>query len=308
MTIEAAEKIWINGSLIPWEESKVHILTHGLHYGTGAFEGIRCYDTPEGPAVFRLREHLERQERSARKILISVPYSIDELTHATHEVIRANNLDECYIRPTVFRSYGDMSPSPGSPAVDVMVAVWRWGAYLGAEGLVNGIRTTISSWRRHDSDSLPPDAKVTGAYLNSSIAKQLALSAGFEEAIMLNSEGYVCEGSGENIFIVKRGAIITPPLWSGPLPGITRDTIITVARDAGIEVREELVTRSALLEADEIFLTGTAAEVTPVRAVDAWEFEAPGPITALLQERYFQIVKGKDSKYSDWLDIVASTR
>jgi branched-chain amino acid aminotransferase len=304
MPIESVEKVWMNGKLVDWENATVHVLTHALHYGTGVFEGIRCYETPRGPAVFRLRDHLERMERSGKIFMMDIPYSVDKLVSATHELITINKLQSCYVRPIAFRGYGEVGVNPEASPVDVTIAVWRWGAYLGEDALKNGVRMTISSWRRHDLNIIPPAAKVTGAYINSVAAKQEAVHKGFDEAILLNTQGYVSEATGENIFIVTDGEILTPPLAAGPLPGITRSTIFTIAADLGMPIRESLISRSDLYLAEEMFCSGTAAEVTPVREVDGRIIGDPGPITQAIQQKYFAIVKGEDEKYSDWLDYV----
>jgi branched-chain amino acid aminotransferase len=305
MPIQPVDKVWTNGELVDWENATTHVLSHALHYGSGVFEGIRCYETPKGPAVFRLRDHLERMERSAKIFLMEIPFSVDNLVAATHELIKINRLRSCYVRPIAFRGFGgEMGVNPERNPVDVFIAVWEWGAYLGDDALRNGIRMTVSSWRRHDPNIIPPSAKVTGAYINSSMAKLEAVRAGFDEAIMLNPQGYVSEGTGENIFIVVDGEIFTPPLAAGPLPGITRNSVITIAADLGMQVTEKLLTRADLYVAEEMFVTGTAAEITPVREIDDRVIGAPGPLTQTLQQKYFAIVKGEDEKYSDWLDIV----
>jgi branched-chain amino acid aminotransferase len=304
MPVTPVEKIWMNGELVDWDKATVHVLSHALHYGTGVFEGIRCYETPRGPAVFRLREHMERMKQSGKIFMMEIPYSPDELVEATRDLIRLNGLKSCYIRPIAFRGYGDVGVNPENNPVDVTIAVWSWGAYLGETALKDGIRMTISSWRRHDPNIIPPAAKVTGAYINSVAAKQEALHKGFDEAIMLNTQGYVSEATGENIFVVKNGEILTPPLASGALGGITRDTILRVAADLDMPIRESLIMRSDLYTAEELFCCGTAAEVTPIREVDGRMIGEPGPISKAIQDKYFQIVKGEDEKYYDWLDFV----
>ena len=304
MPISAVEKVWMNGELVAWEDAKVHVLSHALHYGTGVFEGIRCYETARGPAVFRLRDHLARMERSARIFMMEIPYGVDELVDATRELIRVNDLKSCYVRPIAYRGYGEIGVNPQGNPVDVCIAVWPWGTYLGEEALTKGVRMTVSSWRRHDPNIIPPQAKVTGAYINSVLAKVEALDKGFDEGIMLNPQGYISEATGENLFIVRDGELLTPPLAAGPLPGITRDSVIAVARDLGITVFETLLTRADLYLAEEMFCVGTAAEVTPVREVDGRVIGDPGPVTQALQQKYFQIVKGEDDKYADWLDYV----
>jgi len=305
MPIAPVDKVWMNGELVPWEKATVHVLTHALHYGSGVFEGIRCYETPRGPAVFRLREHLQRMERSAKIFMMEIPYSVDELMDATFELIRINGLRSCYVRPIAYRGYGEMGLNPELNPVDVCIAVWGWGAYLGDDALKHGVRMTVSSWRRHDPNIIPPQAKVTGAYINSSMAKLEAVRSGFDEAIMLNPHGYVSEATGENLFVVKDGELLTPPLAAGPLPGVTRASVMAIAADLGMPVFERLMTRADLYVAEEIFCSGTAAEVTPVREIDSRVIGEPGPITLTLQQKYFDIVKGQDEKYEDWLDYVS---
>ncbi|HEX2057967.1 MAG TPA: branched-chain amino acid transaminase [Actinomycetota bacterium] len=304
MPIAAVDKVWMNGELVAWEDAKIHVLSHAIHYGTGVFEGIRCYETPRGPAVFRLRDHLARMERSARIFMMEIPYSIDELVEATHDLIRVNGLRSCYVRPIAYRGYGEIGVNPAGNPIDVCIAVWPWGAYLGEDALTNGVRMTVSSWRRHDPNIIPPQAKVTGAYVNSVLAKIEAVEKGYDEGIMLNPQGYISEATGENLFIVRDGELLTPPLAAGPLPGITRASVISIAADLGISVFETLLTRADLYLAEEMFCVGTAAEVTPVREVDGRMIGEPGPVTLALQQKYFQIVKGEDDKYSDWLDYV----
>jgi branched-chain amino acid aminotransferase len=302
--MEPVDKVWMNGKLVNWADATVHVLSHALHYGTGVFEGIRCYSTSRGPAVFRLREHFERLKDSAKIFLMDIPYSIEELIAATHELIAVNELESCYVRPIAFRGYGSMGLNPENTPVHLTIAVWPWGAYLGEEALKHGARLTISSWRRHDPNIIPPRAKVTGAYVNSSMAKLEAVRAGYDEAVMLNPQGFVSEATGENIFVVIEGELFTPPLISGPLPGITRDSVMTIAADLGMSVKEREFTRADLYCAEEIFCTGTAAEITPVREIDARVIGDPGPITLSIQQKYFEIIKGEDEKYFDWLDFV----
>jgi branched-chain amino acid aminotransferase len=305
MPIQPVDKIWMNGKQVDWKDATVHVLSHALHYGTGVFEGIRCYETPRGPAVFRLRDHLLRMERSAKIFLMDIPYSVDELIDATHALIVANGLRSCYVRPIAYRGFGgEMGVNPESNPVDVSIAVWAWGAYLGEDALEHGIKMTISSWRRHDPNIIPPQAKVTGAYINSAMAKLEATRDGYDEAVMLNPQGFVSEATGENLFIVRNGELLTPPLIEGPLPGVTRSSIIDVARDLGMTVYETPLTRADLYLAEEMFVTGTAAEVTPVREIDERKLGEPGPVTQALQSKYFSIVKGGDEKYFDWLDFV----
>jgi branched-chain amino acid aminotransferase len=306
MPIQPVDKIWMNGKQVGWKDATVHVLSHALHYGTGVFEGIRCYETPRGPAVFRLRDHLRRMEDSAKIFLMDLPYSVDELVAATHDLITANGMRSCYVRPIAYRGFGgEMGVNPENNPIDVAIAVWAWGAYLGEDALKHGIRMTVSSWRRHDPNIIPPQAKVTGAYINSAMAKLEATRNGFDEGVMLNPQGFVSEATGENLFVVRGGELLTPPLIEGPLPGITRTSIMKIARDMGMTVYETPLTRADLYLAEEMFLTGTAAEVTPVREVDERQLGEPGPITQALQSKYFSIVKGGDEKYFEWLDFVA---
>jgi branched-chain amino acid aminotransferase len=300
------EKIWLDGKIIPWEEAKVHVLSHALHYGTGYFEGIRCYQLANGrSAVFRLREHMRRLADSGKILGFPLPYSIEQLEQATLELIRANNLKECYIRPLAFLGLGDLGVYAPNNPVNVCIAVWSWGAYLGDEGLKNGIRAKVSSYTRHHVNVMMTKSKATGNYINSVLAKAEVKKTGYDEAIMLDAEGYVSEASGENIFIVRGGRIKTTPLTS-ILPGITRDSIITMARERGHEVVEERFSRDELYIADEAFFTGTAAELTPVREVDDRTIGggSRGPITAEIQQAFFDVVKGKNEKYAKWLALV----
>ena len=300
------EKIWFDGKLVEWEEARVHVLAHALHYGTGYFEGMRCYALADGrSAVFRLQEHIRRLADSGKILGFPLPYSVTELERATLEVIRANKLKECYIRPLAFLGFGEMGVyAPGNP-VNVCIAVWPWGAYLGDEGLRNGIRAKISSFTRHHVNVMMTKSKATGNYVNSVLAKAEAKRAGYDEAIMLDADGYVSEASGENIFMVRGGKVKTTPLTS-ILPGITRDSIVTIAGDKGYKVIEERFTRDELYTADEAFLTGTAAELTPIREVDDREIGAGsrGPVTADIQQAFFDVIKGKDAKYQKWLAYV----
>ncbi|MEM4598838.1 MAG: branched-chain-amino-acid transaminase [Candidatus Diapherotrites archaeon] len=304
MPIAEAKKVWFNGKLVNWNEAKIHVLTHALHYGSGVFEGIRCYKTKKGPAVFRLKEHVKRLFCSAKIYAMKIPYTEEALRRAVKETIASNNLEECYIRPIVYRGYGEMGINPLKCPVEIAICCWPWGAYLGEEALKHGIKAKISSFQRIASNACPPNAKTTGQYLNSILAKIEALRCGCEEAIMLDSRGFISEGTGENIFIVKDSVLYTPPLHASILPGITRDSIIKIARELSYEVREEDITRGMLYAADEAFVTGTAAEVTPIREVDGIEIGDPGEITKKLQKKYFDIVHGKDNKYFKWLDFL----
>lgn len=304
--MEASHHIWLDGELVAWDEAKIHVLSHGLHYGTGVFEGIRAYETPRGPAVFRHHEHMERLVRSARAYKIPFEMTAEELVKASKEVLAANELNEAYIRPIVFLGLGSIGLNPAGASVHTAIAAWRWGAYLGEEGMKNGIRVVVSSWRRIDTNALIPDAKGTGAYLNSILARTEAERAGYDEAIMLTSSGFVSEGSGENVFVVRNGTVTTPPVADGILDGITRDSVIQIMRDADVEVVETSVTRSDLYHSDELFLVGTAAEVTPVREVDDRPIGngRPGPVTQMVQDTYLQAVRGGLSEYDHWLDYV----
>jgi branched-chain amino acid aminotransferase len=303
--IDGTEKIWMDGDLVPWDEAKVHVLTHTLHYGLGVFEGIRCYETPDGPAVFRLREHVERLFHSARIFMMEIPYSIEEVTEAVKETIKVNGIKECYIRPLAYIGYGSMGLYPKDNPVRLSIAVWPWGAYLGDDGLKNGIRVKTSSFIRNHVNSNMSRGKVCGYYVTSQLAKKEAISCGYDEALLLDTEGYVSEGSGENVFIVRDGRLKTTPLTS-ILEGITRDSIITIARDAGIEVVEARFTRDEVYISDEAFFTGTAAEVTPIRELDSRPIGVgkPGEVTRKLQEIFFSIVKGDNPRYSDWLTYI----
>jgi branched-chain amino acid aminotransferase len=302
MTIKA-DKIWLDGKLVAFDDAKVHVLTHALHYGIGVFEGIRAYKGADGQsAVFRLREHVQRLYDSAHIMLMQIPFSPDELERACVETLRANRLDAGYIRPLAFFGTGSMGVGASNP-VQVVVAAWTWGAYLSEEGLKKGIRAKVSSFTRMNVHGQVVRAKVSGQYVNSFLATREAALAGYEEAILLDNEGYVAEGSGENIFIVKNGVLQTPPLSSPVLNGITRDSVLRIARDQGIPVKEEKFTRDTMYLADELFMTGTAAEVTPVREVDNRRIGKgePGPVTKKLQDGFFKAVRGEDPRYREWL-------
>ncbi len=305
--MQESEKIWHNGSLVDWGDAKVHVLSHGLHYGTSVFEGIRAYKTDEGPAVFRLGDHLARLERSAAMYYMPLGYTREELRQAVHQTIAVNELESCYIRPIAFRGYGTMGLFPLDAPVDVAIAVWEWGAYLGDDGLKNGIRAKISSWRRIGNNTIPATAKAGGQYLNSILAKVESQKAGYQEAILLNEQGMVADGSGENIFVVKDGVVSTPPVAASILEGITRNTIIELAREEGMDVRERDIPRAELYFADEVFVTGTAAEVCPINEIDDHLLGPPGPVTQRLQERFFRVTEGKDPRADEWLDFVSST-
>jgi branched-chain amino acid aminotransferase len=304
MPFEKTEKIWMDGELVPWDEARIHVLTHSLHYGSGVFEGIRTYAAADGPAVFRLTDHIQRLLDSAKLIVMKIPYTRDELVEACKLTVRESGLDSCYVRPIAYLGYGEIGLNPLPCEVNVSIAVWPWGSYLGEESLEAGVRVKVSSWRRMDPNINPVAAKGTGIYINSSLAKVEAVQSGYDEAIMLNTHGFVAECTGENLFIVKDGVLLTPPLSSGALGGITRDSIMAIARDQGIPVREEQLLRHDLYLADEAFLTGTAAEVVPIRSVDDREIGNRGEITRVLQETYFAAVRGEVEQYKDWLEYV----
>jgi branched-chain amino acid aminotransferase len=304
--VEQADLIWHNGELVAWEDAKVHVLTHGLHYGTGVFEGERAYETVHGTAVFRHHDHLARLLKSAELYYMPLPYTLEELRTATHELIAANDLRQCYIRPIAFRGYGQMGLYPLDAPVDVSIAAWPWGAYLGEGSKLEGIRAKVSSWRRIPHDALIPHAKASGQYLNSVLAKIEASKAGYDEAVLLDSHGFVCEGSGENIFVVARDRILTPPQSASILDGISRDSILTIARDLGIDVIERDIARAEMYLADEVFMSGTAAELVPVREIDDHKIGSgrPGPLTQQIQKVFEDALYGRDPRYAHWLDVV----
>src|SRR4051812_41750100 len=295
------DKIWMNGELVDWADARIHVGAHGLHYGSGVFEGIRAYETPKGSAVFRLTEHLKRLDNSARLLHMELPYSVEELRAACHEVIGANGLPECYLRPIAFYGYGELGVSAVGNPIDVVIMSWPWRPYLGEDGLKNGISAKISSWQRIGPNVIPHVAKATGIYLNSMLAVTEANAAGYDEAILLTAEGYVADGSGENVFVVKDGTVYTPDLATSILPGITRETVMDLARSRGYEVVEKQLIRTDLYLADEVFMTGTAAEVTPIREVDGYELGV-GPITRELQSEYLGVVRGADERWEGWLE------
>jgi branched-chain amino acid aminotransferase len=304
MPITPTKFVWMDGKLVEWEQATTHILTHTLHYGNGAFEGIRAYETDRGAAVFRLTPHIQRLFNSCKILFIDVPYTIEELVEATKETVRANDLPSCYIRPIVYLGYGEMGLNPLFCQVNVAIACWPWGAYLGDEGVRHGVRMMVSSWQRHDPNAMPPAAKGTGHYINSQMAKVQAVKAGYDEAILLSPQGYVSECTGENIFVVRDDTIITPPISAGALEGITQDSIFTIARDLGIPIRYDNLLRSDLYTAEEAFLSGTAAEVVPIRSVDDRVIGDPGPITRRIQETFHAAVRGQVDRYKDWNEHV----
>ncbi len=302
--MEKSDYIWMNGEFVAWDDAKVHVLSHGFHYGTGVFEGIRAYDTEKGTAIFRHRDHLDRLAKSAELYYLPMPFEQDVLRDATHELIRRNNLDSCYIRPLVFRGYGEMGLYAKNSPIEVAIAAWPWGAYLGEEGKASGIRAKVSSWRRISAQSLIPHAKASGQYLNSILAKTESANAGYDEAILLDERGFVCEGSGENIFVIRDGEILTPPHVAAILDGINRKSVIQIARDLGYTVTERDIARAELYLADEIFLTGTAAELVPVREIDDHEIGEPGEITRVIQAKFEDALYGRAEEYLEWLDVV----
>jgi branched-chain amino acid aminotransferase len=304
--MQELEKIWMNGGLIDWADAKVHVGTHGLHYGSGVFEGIRAYETSKGSAVFRLTDHLHRFQNSAQLLNMTLPYSVDELRSASLDLIATNGLAECYLRPIAFFGYGELGVAAAANPVDVVIMSWPWGTYLGADGLKNGIRAKISSWTRVGPNVIPHVAKATGIYLNSMLAVMEANRAGYDEAILLTNEGFIADGSGENVFIVKDGTIYTPDLSASILPGITRDTIIQIAQDLGYTVVEKQLIRTDLYLADEVFMTGTAAEVTPLREVDDQLIGPPGPVTLAVQKAYLDTVRGHSERWSHWLEYAST--
>jgi branched-chain amino acid aminotransferase len=302
--VNTAELIWMNGEFVAWEDANVHVLTHSLHYGTGVFEGIRAYETERGTAIFRHHDHLDRLRRSAQLYYMDLPYTLDELREATHELIARNGLKSCYIRPLVFRGYGPMGLDPLANPVEAVIAVWQWGAYLGEDGKSHGVRAKVSSWRRISPDSLIPHAKACGQYLNSVLAKVESVKTGYDEAILLDHRGNVCEGTGENVFVIRDGVISTPPHSASILDGINRKSVIEIARDLDYEVVERDIARAELTMADEIFLTGTAAELTPVREIDDHELGPPGEITREVQRVFDDALHGRSDRYAKWLDVV----
>jgi len=304
--VVSADYVWMNGEFVAFEDAKVPVLTHALHYGTGVFEGVRCYDTTRGPAVFRHAAHLDRLWKSAELYYMAIPYSKDEIRAATDELIVRNNFRECYIRPLVFRGAGPMGLFPLNSPVEVAIAVWEWGAYLGEEGKQRGVRAKVSSWRRISPDSLIPSAKACGQYLNSVLAKIEADKAGYEEGILLDQNGYVCEGTGENLFLVKDGRISTPGFQNSILGGINRDSAMQIARDLGYAVVERDIARGELYMADEIFMTGTAAELTPIREIDDYAVGTgePGPVTREVQAVFEDALHGRSERYAHWNEVV----
>lgn len=306
MPIEPTSKIWMNGELVAWEDAKIHILTHSLHYGMGVFEGIRAYETDKGAAVFRLTDHIVRLHNSAKIMMMPMPYSVEELVEATKLTVRETGLGSCYIRPIAYYGYGEMGLNTLPCTTDVAIACWPWGAYLGDEALTKGVRMKISSWTRHGHNAMPPASKTTGNYVNSSLAKVEALNAGYDEAIILAPNGLVSECTGENIFVARHGKLITPPLVAGALEGITQDTVMAIARDHGFEVVVDDLARSDLYIAEEMFVCGTAAEVSAVNSVDDRPIPCPGPMTQVIADEYHKTVRGEVDRYKEWVEHVAT--
>jgi branched-chain amino acid aminotransferase len=293
----------MNGELVDWDNARIHVLTHTLHYGTGVFEGIRAYETADGPAVFRLTDHIVRLFNSAKILGMSIPYTVDELIDATKATVASTGLPSCYIRPLAYYGYGEMGLNTLPCSVDVSIACWPWGAYLGDDAVNTGVRMKISSWSRHDHNTMPPASKTTGNYVNSSLAKVEALNAGYDEAIMLAPNGLVAECTGENIFVVRNGVVLTPPTSAGALEGITQSSVSRILADLGHELRVDNIARSDLYIADEIFVCGTAAEVSSVNSVDDRAVPCPGPITQAVADVYAKAVRAEDPRYKDWCEL-----
>ena len=302
MPITPTPKIWMNGELVDWDKAQVHVLTHTLHYGTGVFEGIRAYETADGPAVFRLTDHIRRLFSSAQIMGMEIPYTVDELVAATKETVASTGLESCYIRPLAYYGYGEMGLNTLPCTVDVSIACWPWGAYLGDDAVEKGVRMKISSWTRHDHNTMPPASKTTGNYVNSSLAKVEALKAGYDEAIMLAPNGLVAECTGENIFVARQGKLLTPPISAGALEGITQNSVSIIAADLGFEVVVDNLARSDLYIAEEAFVCGTAAEVSSINSVDDREIPCPGPMTSAIAHTYHEAIRGKDPRYAHWCE------
>ncbi len=306
MTFPKSDVIWMNGKLVPWDDARIHVGSHVIHYGSAVFEGVRCYNTPEGPAIFRLDAHTERLFNSAKIYRMDMPYTFEELSRAQLETVAANKKEACYIRPIVYRGYGQLGVNPFPCPVDVAIMVWDWGRYLGQEALETGVDVCVSSWARIAPNTLPAMAKTSANYMNSQLIKMEAIKAGYVEGIALDSDGYLSEGSGENLFLVKNGTLLTPPLVSSVLPGITRDTVVQLARRLRIPVEEARLPREMLYISDEVFMTGTAAEITPVRSVDKITIGkgARGPVTEALQKAFFDVIECRVPDEHGWLTPV----
>ena len=305
MPITPTDKIWMNGELVAWDAAQIHVLSHSLHYGMGVFEGVRAYETADGPAVFRLTDHMGRLHNSAKIMMMELPYSVDELVEATKLVVRESGLDSCYIRPIAYYGYGEMGLNTIPCTVDVAIACWPWGAYLGDEALTKGVKLKTSSWTRHDHNTMPPASKTTGNYVNSSLAKVEALKAGYEEAIMLSPQGTIAECTGENVFVARGGRFLTPPLAAGALEGITQHSVMTIAKDLGIDVELSDIVRSDVYIAEEMFLCGTAAEVSAVNSLDDRPIPCPGPMTTAIADEYHKAIRGQTDRYKDWVEHVS---
>ncbi len=305
MPITPTPKIWMNGLLVDWDDAKIHVLTHTLHYGTGVFEGIRAYETASGPAVFRLTDHIQRLFNSAKIVGMEIPFTVEELVQATKDTVASTGLPSCYVRPIAYYGYGEMGLNTLPCRTDVAIACWPWGAYLGDDAVEKGVRMKISSWTRHDHNTMPPASKTTGNYVNSSLAKVEALKAGYDEAIMLAPNGLVAECTGENLFAVRNGIILTPPTSAGALEGITQNSVARIAGDLGFDVRVDNLARSDLYIAEEIFVCGTAAEVSSVNSVDDRKVPCPGPKTKAIAEVYAKAVRGQDARYADWCELAS---
>lgn len=304
MPITPTAKIWMNGRLVDWDDAQIHILTHSLHYGMGVFEGVRAYETADGPGVFRLTDHIDRLFQSAHIMMMDIPFTREELIDATKAVVRESGLPSCYIRPIAYYGYGEMGLNTIPCSVDVAIACWPWGAYLGDDALTKGVRMMMSSWIRHDNNTMPPAAKTTGNYVNSSLAKIEAINAGYDEAILLNPHGFVSECTGENVFVARHGTLVTPPLEAGALEGITQYSVMQIAEDLGFEVRFGNLTRSDLYICEEMFVCGTAAEVASVNSVDDRTIPCPGPMTTAIAAEYARTVRGQVDRYKDWVELV----
>jgi branched-chain amino acid aminotransferase len=306
--MQETSKIWMNGELVDWADATIHVGTHALHYGSGVFEGMRAYDTEKGPAVFRLTEHMQRLHDSAKLLYLEIPYSVDELKAATWDVVGANGLPACYLRPIAYSGYGQLGVASRDNPIDVAIMSWPWGSYLGEEGMREGIRVKVSSWQRVGPNVIPHAAKATGVYINSMLAVGEANRAGYDEAILLTAEGFIADGSGESIFLVKNGVLYTPDLSASILVGITRDTVIQIAQDLGHRVVEKPLIRTDLYLADEVFMVGTAAEVTPIREVDDHVIGRPGPVTVEIQKAYLDTVHGRSDRWSQWLEYAPAAK
>ncbi|MEY2582106.1 MAG: branched-chain amino acid aminotransferase [Ilumatobacteraceae bacterium] len=303
MPIQPTPKIWMNGDLVDWDKAQIHVLTHTLHYGTGVFEGIRAYPTSQGPAVFRLTEHIERLFRSAQIMGMEIPYTVSEIVAATKSTVASTGLPGCYVRPIAYYGYGEMGLNTLPCSVDVAIACWPWAPFLGEDALDQGVRMKVSSWTRHDHNTMPPASKTTGNYVNSSLAKVEALKGGYDEAIMLAPNGLIAECTGENIFAVRNNIIITPPLSAGALEGITQSSVMTIARNLGFDIRIDNLARSDLYVAEEVFVCGTAAEISSVKSIDDRNIPCPGPMTKAIAEVYARAVRGEEDQYKDWCEL-----